>query len=46
LQLRVNADSLAVLNHWRMKQPDAPSHSEAIRQLVSVAIAREKKGKK
>jgi hypothetical protein len=46
MQLRVNADFLALLDHWRLKQPDAPSRTEAIRQLVSLAIASEKKGKK
>lgn len=33
MQLRVNADFLALLDSWRLQQPDAPSRTEAIRHF-------------
>jgi hypothetical protein len=49
MQLRVNADFLAMLDNWRSRQPNEISRTEAIRHLVSLAIAVEctaRKGKK
>jgi hypothetical protein len=39
MQLRVNADFLALLDSWRLQQPDAPSRTEGIQRLVEDGIA-------
>jgi hypothetical protein len=49
MQLRVNANFLAVLDNWRSRQPNEISRTQAIRHLVSLAIAAEctaRKGRK
>jgi hypothetical protein len=37
-QMRVSADFLKRLDHWRRTQEDQPSRAEAIRRLVDVAL--------
>jgi len=36
--MRVSADFLKRLDHWRRTQEDQPSRAEAIRRLVDVAL--------
>ena len=38
-QMRVSADFLKRLDHWRRTQEDQPSRAEAIRRLVDVALS-------
>ena len=38
LELRVDGEFIEKLDDWRRKQPDIPSRSSAIRQLVAVAL--------
>ena len=37
-QMRVSAEFLKRLDHWRRRQTDQPSRAEAIRRLVDVAL--------
>ncbi len=37
-QMRVSADFLKRLDHWRRRQKDKPSRAEAIRRLVHAAL--------
>jgi hypothetical protein len=37
-QMRVSADFLKRLDHWRRKQKDQPSRAAAVRRLVDVAL--------
>lgn len=47
MQLRVNDEFLALLDDWRLQQPDQPNRTVAIRRLVMNGIAAEsRKGKK
>ena len=39
LQMRVPPDFLRRVDNWRRQQPDIPSRSEAIRRLVTEALA-------
>jgi hypothetical protein len=39
IQVRVSLKYLAALDAWRVKQPDKPSRSEAIRRLTAMAMA-------
>jgi hypothetical protein len=36
--MRVSADFLKRLDHWRRKQKDQPSRAAAVRRLVDVAL--------
>ncbi len=41
IELRASAEFLKALDEWRRRQPDLPSRSSAIRQLVEKALAGE-----
>jgi hypothetical protein len=41
--MRVSADFLKRLDHWRRRQKDQPSRAEAIRRLVDVALEANRK---
>lgn len=41
IELRASAEFLKALDEWRRRQPDLPSRSSAIRQLVEKALAAE-----
>lgn len=43
-QMRADDDFLSLIDEWRRMEPDLPSRAEAIRRLVTFAIAQ--KGKK
>jgi hypothetical protein len=39
IELRASIEFLKALDEWRRRQPDLPSRSSAIRQLVEKALA-------
>lgn len=43
VQVRCNESFLAALDNWRRSQDDLPSRAEAIRRLVTTAIAKDKR---
>lgn len=43
LQIRVSEPWLAEIDNWRRKQTKIPSQAEAIRRLVEIGIAAEKR---
>jgi hypothetical protein len=42
LNLRVSEDFIALIDHWRAKQPDKPTRSVAIRRLVELGLKAKK----
>jgi uncharacterized protein len=47
LELRASAELLKRVDEWRRHQPDIPSRSSAVRQLVEIALSKlEQEGKK
>jgi hypothetical protein len=45
-QMKVPDSFLETVDDWRRKQPDLPSRAEAIRRLVAIAVAGERKPRK
>lgn len=41
--MRASADWLKALDDWRRKQVDLPTRAEAIRRLVALGLAKDKK---
>lgn len=39
VQVRLQPRQLAAVDKWRSKQPDVPSRPEAVRRLISLALA-------
>lgn len=42
LQMVISQSEKDEIDHWRSKQPDLPSRSEAIRRLVAIGISSQK----
>ena len=44
-EMRLDEDTLELIDGWRRDQPDAPSRAEAIRRLVNLALDRQVAGR-